>query len=94
MTLVQPVGMDGIGSSVDACGCDSGFVTAISMAEAAADRNPAWWNEIWTGADDALEAAYCSSKLLGALIQSAAHRLGVPAADIWGHIRRTGELPL
>ncbi|KAF0970689.1 MULTISPECIES: hypothetical protein [Gordonia] len=96
MTLAEPVGMDGIGSSVgaDACGCDSGFVTAISMAEAAADRNPAWWNEIRTSADDALDAAYLSSKLLGALIQSAAHRLGVPAADIWGHIRRTGELPL
>ncbi len=71
MTLAEPVGMDGFGSSVgaDACGCDSGFVTAISMAEAAADRNPAWWNEIRTSADDALDAAYCSSKLLGALIQ-------------------------
>ncbi|WP_074849199.1 hypothetical protein [Gordonia westfalica] len=78
----------------ESCGCDTGFATAISMAEAAADRNPAWWNEIRTNADDALDAAYCSSELLGALLQSAAHRLGVPAADIWAHIRRTGELPL
>ncbi|GAC00678.1 hypothetical protein GONAM_18_00070 [Gordonia namibiensis NBRC 108229] len=84
MTNTQPARVD----------CDRGFATAISMAEAAADRNPAWWNEIRMSADDVLDASYCSSKLLGALLQSAAHRLGVPAADVWAHIRRTGELPL
>lgn len=97
MTLALPMTSEVIGPEslgTESCGCDTGFATAISMAEAAADRNPAWWNEIRTNADDALDAAYCSSKLLGALLQSAAHRLGVPAADIWAHIRRTGELPL
>ncbi|WP_260870157.1 hypothetical protein [Gordonia paraffinivorans] len=78
----------------EACSCDQGFATAIAMAEAAADRNPAWWNEIRANAEDALEAAYCSSKLLGALIEASAHRAGIPAADVWDHIRRTGELPL
>ncbi|OUC75889.1 hypothetical protein CA982_24505 [Gordonia lacunae] len=72
----------------------AGFATAIAMAEAAVDRNPLWWNEIRVNADDPLDAAFCSSTLLGALLQSAAHRLGVPAADVWAHIRRTGELPL
>ena len=72
----------------------AGFATAIAMAEAAADRNPLWWNEIRVNADDSLDAAFCTSTLLGALLQSAAHRLGVPAADVWAHIRRTGELPL
>nr|WP_261977698.1 hypothetical protein [Gordonia sp. NB41Y] len=63
-------------------------------AEAAASRNPTWWNEVRTHSDDACPGEYCSSMLLGTLLQSAAHRLGVPAADVWAHIRRTGELPL
>ncbi len=72
----------------------AGFTTAIAMAEAAADRNPLWWNEIRVNADDSLDAAFCTSTLLGVLLQSAAHRLGVPAADVWAHIRSTGEVPL
>ena len=72
----------------------AGFATAIAMAEAAVDRNPLWWNQIRINADDSLDAAFCTSSLLGALLQSAAHRLGVPAADVWAHVRRTGELPL
>lgn len=71
-----------------------GFDTAISMAEAAANRNPGWWNEIRTHDPDPAAGEYCSSILLGVLLESAAHRVGVPAADIWSHIRRTGELPL
>ena len=78
----------------DAPGVLAGFDTAIAMAEAAADHNPTWWNDIRTRAQDASAAEYCSSMLLGALLQSADHRLGVPAADVWAHIRRTGELPL
>ncbi|MGW0035870.1 hypothetical protein [Gordonia sp. NPDC003376] len=71
-----------------------GFEAAITMAEAAASRNPTWWNEVRTHSDDAAAGEYWSSMLLGTLLQSAAHRLGVPSADVWAHIRRTGELPL
>ncbi|WP_457590147.1 hypothetical protein [Gordonia aurantiaca] len=86
----SPEGID----TQNTCGCDRGFATAIAMAEAAADRNPTWWNEIRTKAEDSLEAAYCSSRLLAALIEASAHRAGIPAADVWDHIRRTGRLPL
>ncbi|MEP9391547.1 hypothetical protein ABLE94_04690 [Gordonia sp. VNK1] len=64
------------------------------MAEAAANHNPTWWNEVRCHAEDTAAGEYCSSLLLGALLQSAAHRLGVPTADVWSYIRRTGELPL
>ncbi|GAB34139.1 hypothetical protein [Gordonia otitidis] len=72
----------------------AGFDDAIAMAEAAALHNPTRWNEIRTHASDSAVGEYCSSMLLGALLQSAAHRLGVPAADVWSYVRRTGELPL
>ncbi|MDL9936289.1 hypothetical protein QSJ18_05995 [Gordonia sp. ABSL1-1] len=81
-------------SSADAPPVPAGFDTAIAMAEAAANHNPSWWNEIRTHAGDSADGEYCSSLLLGALLQSAAHRLGVPTADVWAYIRRTGELPL
>lgn len=71
-----------------------GFAEAIAMAEAAVNHNPTWWNEIRTHSPDATVGEYCSSVLLGALLQSSAHRLGVPTADVWSYIRRTGELPL
>lgn len=71
-----------------------GFDTALAMAEAAASHNRAWWNEIRTHVDDPEAGEYCSSLLLAALLESSAHRLGIPVADVWGHIRRTGELPL
>ncbi|MEP9413602.1 hypothetical protein ABLE92_04520 [Gordonia sp. VNQ95] len=70
-----------------------GFHAAITMAEAAANHNPTWWNEVRCHAEDTAAGEYCSSLLLGALLQSAAHRLGVPTADVWSYIRRTGELP-
>lgn len=72
----------------------AGFDEAIAMADAAALHNPTRWNEIRTHATDSATGEYCSSMLLGALLQSAAHRLGVPAADVWSYVRRTGELPL
>ncbi|MGC4932629.1 hypothetical protein ACLQ3C_02965 [Gordonia sp. DT30] len=71
-----------------------GFATAIAMAEAAASHNRTWWNEIRTHADDPSAGEYCSSLLLGTLLEASAHRLGVPAADVWANIRHTGELPL
>ncbi|MCR5976198.1 hypothetical protein GDN83_00215 [Gordonia jinghuaiqii] len=90
MTLTEPALTEPAGRTA----LRADFSTAIAMAEAAADHNPSWWNEIRVNADDALAAAYCSSQLLGALLEAAAHRLGVPAADVWAHIRATGELPL
>ena len=43
---------------------------------------------------DALLPVYVQSRVFNALLQSSAHRLGVPTADIWAYVRRTGELPL
>lgn len=87
----QPAGGEPIAHSTPVL---AGFDTAIAMAEAAADHNPTWWNEIRARADDPSAGEYCSSLLLGAMLESSAHRLGVPVADVWAHIRRTGELPL
>lgn len=71
-----------------------GFEAAITMAEAAADDNVTWWNAVRANADDPAATEYTSSKLLAHLIKSSAHRAGVPTADVWSHVRRTGQLPL
>ncbi|MFT4128330.1 MAG: hypothetical protein QM662_19135 [Gordonia sp. (in: high G+C Gram-positive bacteria)] len=81
-------------SVIDERAAPSGFDAAIAMAEAAANHNPTRWNEVRCRTEDPAAGEYCSSLLLAALLQSSAHRLGVPVADVWSHIRRTGELPL
>lgn len=91
---MTPTGPAVVSGPAPRAGVPHGFDTAITMAEAAADHNPTWWNEIRTHAADSAAGEYCSSVLLGALLKSAAHRLGVPSADVWAHVRRTGELPL
>ncbi|AZG44080.1 hypothetical protein [Gordonia insulae] len=72
----------------------AGFDTAISMAEAAGCGNVTWWNTIRAHADDPSVGEYAASVLLARLIRSSAHRLGIPAADVWTAIRRSGRLPL
>ena len=110
MTIMEPMNLSVLGDVPDDDGCSgccgaceagadsspvlAGFDVAIAMAEAAALHNPTRWNEIRTHATDSAAGEYCSSLLLGALLQSSAHRLGVPTADIWAYVRRTGELPL
>lgn len=70
------------------------FTAAIDMAEAARCHHLSHWNEIRVASPDPLADGFVSSLLLGSLIESSAHRLGIPAADVWDHIRRTGELPV
>lgn len=70
------------------------FDIAIMMAEAAHCENISWWNQIRSDATDAAEAEYLSSRMLALFISAAAHRDGIPAADVWARIRETGELPL
>lgn len=89
--------------SCDGCtctGCDRddeptipGFDTAIAMAEAASCGNVTWWNTIRAHTDDPSTAEYAASVLLAQLIRSAAHRSGIPAADVWASVRRAGRLP-
>lgn len=70
------------------------FEAAIAMAEAAECGNMSWWGEIRSAADDPAEIDYFVSVLLAKMITAGAHRDGLTSADVWAHIRRTGDLPL
>jgi len=70
------------------------FDAVISMAEAAHCGNISWWNQIRADSADSTETEYLASRMLARLIAAAAHRQGIPTADVWARIRQTGELPL
>ncbi|GAC68950.1 hypothetical protein [Gordonia soli] len=71
-----------------------GFDTAISMAEAAGCGNISWWNEIRAHTADPTVGEYAASMLLADAVRAAAHRAGVPVADMWDRVRRSGDLAL
>jgi hypothetical protein len=70
------------------------FDTVIAMAEAAHCGNISWWNQIRVDSADGTETEYLASRMLARLIAAAAHRQGIPTADVWARIRETGNLPL
>ena len=64
------------------------------MAEAAHCGNISWWNQIRADSADSAETEYLASRMLARLIAAAAHRQGIPTADVWARIRESGNLPL